>query len=600
MRIRCPDHPARQLLAAAFILLAGMGFLAAAGLGGSPVYAASANSQYSLAGAEYQLYTDKACTVKAKDSGGKNAVLITDENGDSNVLQMAPGTYYAKEIKPGKGYRLDTDEEGKPEVYTIQVSASDTESDPATFTSSEPPAFGIPEFVVFKADTAGAYSYTKLLGAKFTVKYYDVAEKADIKDAEPKDEWTFEAVKKDAPSDKPEGTYMAGFDWQTDEPVSHTHEGSGTFYEVVINGETKRVLPLGWFTIEETEAPPGFWLSDRVCYGHIYQPEAGGDAVTEIEGARMDQRLNVSTLTFTDEPYPSISTTASLQNGNHEVKDTVTYENLITDEKYLFRGWLVDTESGEKVPGSDNEVSLEATEASGQVEMVLNAEQYDGMQGCSLTAFEELYLVRSEGGEEKETLLAEHKDVNDSSQTVGIYQDLKVKKNVTGNLGDLSKEFEYTAEFTGLEPGQSYKVEGFDEKTFNADPEGRATIPLRLMDDGEVAIRQLPKGATYCITEAASDHVAEYKVFSEDMAKKGAKIVNASGSNAEDAAKELATAVETVDLLDGTVVVLWKNNRDLATVTAVRSYIGIWAFGAALTLAGLAVMIVKMMKHTEG
>lgn len=598
MRIRCPDHR-KRLLAPFLILLTGLALLAVSGLKGSPAYAMSANSRYSLAGAQYQLYTDSACTVKARDSGGKNALLTTDENGDSNVLQMAPGTYYAKEIKPGKGYRLDTDEEGKPRVYTIQVSASDTESDPATFTSSEPPEFGIPELMVFKTDTAGAYSYTKLLGAKFTVKYYDVEAKEDIKSAEPKDEWTFEAVKKDAPAGKPEGTYMAGFNWQTDEPVSYTHEGSDAFYEVIINGEAKRVLPLGWFTIEETEAPAGFWLSDKVCYGHIYQPEDGGSAVTEIEGASVDPRLNISTLTFTDEPYPSISTNASLQKGKPEVRDLISYENLITGEKYLFRGWLVDTVSGEKVPGSDGEVSLDAAETSGQVEMVLNAEQYDGMKGHRLTAFEELYLVRNGDGEEKETLLAEHKDLNDSDQTVEICHDVKVKKNVTGNLGDLSKVFEYSAEFTGLEPGQSYKVEGSDEKTFNADPEGRATIPLRLTDDGEVIIRQLPKGATYQVTEAASDHVAEYKLFSEDMAGKGAKIVQASGSNAEDAAKELATAVETVDMADGTIVVLWKNNRDLATVTAVQSYLGIWACGAVLTLAGLAVLLIKMMKHTE-
>ena len=221
------------------------------------------------------------------------------------------------------------------------------------------------------------------------------------------------------------------------------------------------------------------------------------------------------------------------------------------------------------------------------------------MPGHSMTAFEELYIVKEEGGENTEVHLADHKDINDKSQTVEIYQDLKVQKNVTGNLGDLTKEFEYTAEFTGLVPGQPYTVEGYDGKVFIADPSGKAEIPLKLMDDKSVTIKQLPKGARYRITEKASDHVAGFRLFSEDMADKGAKIIQASGSNDEDAAKELATALETVDLMDGTVVVAWENNRDLATLTAVPSYLGIWACAAALLLAGLVMLLIKRKNYRE-
>ena len=553
-------------------------------------YASTANSMYSLSGAQYQLYTDSACTAKAVAANGSNAILTTDENGDSNVLEIKPGTYYAREIKPSRGYRLDAEESGAARVYTIQVTASNTASNPAAFTSSEPPVYGVPDFMVHKTDPAGAYDYTKLLGAKFTVKYYDVDARDKIRDAEPKDQWIFETVKKETP----DGTYIAGFDWQTDEPVSFSHEGTGTFYEVSENGETKRVLPLGWFTIEEAEAPPGFWLSDRICYGHVYQPTEGGDAVTEIEGTSEDPKLKKNTLVFVNRPYPSITTTASLQNCNHEVNDIITYENLVPDANYMFRGWLVDTVTGEKVPGSDGSVALEAgSETSGQVEMILSTDGYDDMEGHSLTAFEELYLIRKEDGKDTEIPIAEHKDINDSSQTVEIFQDLKITKNVTGNLGDLSKVFEYTAEFTGLVPGRSYTVEGYDGKVFNADQSGNATIPLKLMDGRNITIKKLPKGAKYQITEAASDHVAEFKACSEDMADTGATIVLASGSNGEDAAKELSTALETVDIFDGTVVIAWENNRDLATVTAVQSYLGIWALATVLVLAGTAALLIK-------
>ena len=71
-----------------------------------------------------------------------------------------------------------------------------------------------------------------------------------------------------------------------------------------------------------------------------------------------------------------------------------------------------------------------------------------------------LPLVSKTGETDNETLVAEHKDINNKDQTVEVYQDLKVQNNVTGNLGDLKKEFEFTAEFTGLEPGKSYTAEG--------------------------------------------------------------------------------------------------------------------------------------------
>ena len=554
------------------------------------VYAATTNSQYSLSGAEYQLYTDSGCTEKAKSADGSNAILTTDENGDSSILEMAPGTYYAREVRPSRGYRLDVDENGNARVYTIQVTASNTDSDPAIFTSTEPPVYGVPDFTVLKTDPEGAFDYTKLLGAKFTVKYYDVANRDEIAGAEPKDQWTFETVKKDTA----EGGHFAGFDWQSDEPVSFSHEGSGKFYEVSENGVAKRVLPLGWFTIEEVEAPPRFWMSDRICYGHIYQPDEGAEAVTEIEGTNEDPAMQKDTLVFVNQPFPSIYTAAALQDDDLVVKDVINYENLIPGEKYVFRGWLVDTLTGEKVPGSDGSVTIEeCKESSGKTEMPLKTTGYDKMEGHSMTAFEELYQIRKEDGKETELLVAEHKDRNDAGQTVEVWQDIKIMKSVTGNLGDLSKVFEYKAEFTGLAPGETYKVEGYDEKAFNADPSGNATIPLKLMDGRSVVIRKLPKGAKYRITEAASDHIAEFKVYSEDMAEKGARIAQVSGNNGGDVTKDLSTALETVDLPDGTVVIAWENNKDLATLTGVAGLDYTVYAAVLLTLSSIVLAIVR-------
>ena len=62
------------------------------------------NSNYSLAGAVYDVY---------KDSGLTNRVgtLTTDANGTSGTIEnLVPGTYYAKERTAPKGFQLNSDE----------------------------------------------------------------------------------------------------------------------------------------------------------------------------------------------------------------------------------------------------------------------------------------------------------------------------------------------------------------------------------------------------------------------------------------------------------------------------------------------------------
>ena len=88
-------------------------------------------------------------------------------------------------------------------------------------------------------------------------------------------------------------------------------------------------------------------------------------------------------------------------------------------------------------------------------------------------------------------------------------------------------------------------------------------------------------------------------MFSEDMADKGAKIVTEEANNGDEAAKILATAKETVDLFDGTIVVVWENNRDLATLTGVKTYLSIWAAALALVLAGLVMVLARRRRYAS-
>lgn len=65
------------------------------------------NSNYSLAGAVYGIYSDYACT-------GEIGRVTTDSTGHGRKEGLKPGTYYVKEISASPGYELDTN------VYTVQ------------------------------------------------------------------------------------------------------------------------------------------------------------------------------------------------------------------------------------------------------------------------------------------------------------------------------------------------------------------------------------------------------------------------------------------------------------------------------------------------
>ena len=65
-------------------LLLCIGVITASGV----AYAAAGNSQYSLSGTQYQLYTDEACTVEAMDADGISAVLTTDAD-DRACIQIS-------------------------------------------------------------------------------------------------------------------------------------------------------------------------------------------------------------------------------------------------------------------------------------------------------------------------------------------------------------------------------------------------------------------------------------------------------------------------------------------------------------------------------
>ena len=203
-----------------------------------------------------------------------------------------------------------------------------------------------------------------------------------------------------------------------------------------------------------------------------------------------------------------------------------------------------------------------------------------------------------------------------------VTRDVVLKKNVTGNLGDLTKVFEFTITLTGLGSGYTYVTNRAAAETgdmgtveltsvspgtknsgtsFTASESGQATLQVRMKDDDVFVINDLPLTAQYTIREAASDHVAKYGITSSNTStgSEVAVFASAKGTNSTTSNQALTTATETVDRFDNTVTVLFTNNRDLATITGVpgMDYM-VWII-AALLLAAAAVMIRRRQKHYD-
>jgi len=133
------------------------------------------NSCYSLAGAEYSIYTNKSCS-----KGSYFGLIRTDANGlgmygaglDSKGnhvgSDVANKTYYAKETKAPKGYKLDTT------VYTFKDSGKKTVDGVSiySFTCSDKPANDPVTVLLKKQDAKTGQATTRLAGAEFALKYY--------------------------------------------------------------------------------------------------------------------------------------------------------------------------------------------------------------------------------------------------------------------------------------------------------------------------------------------------------------------------------------------------------------------------------------------
>jgi len=200
------------------------------------------NPCYSLEGATYGVYSDSGCTQQV-------GTLTCSASGDSNIIDIAPGTYYVKETKAGKSYALD---EG---IHKVNVSGGQT----ATVNVTDAPQNDPADMLVAKVDAetgkASPLGAGTLAGAEFTVKYYDGFYTQENLPEKATRTWVLK-------TDENGRTSLARVTLDKDK-----YFVSGDSFYTSTNGNI--TLPIGTVTVQETKAPSGYLLSDNSI--HIQQ-----------------------------------------------------------------------------------------------------------------------------------------------------------------------------------------------------------------------------------------------------------------------------------------------------------------------------------------
>ena len=415
-----------------------------------------ANDCYSLAGAEYGVYTDSNCSNKV-------ATLTTNASGNANTVSLNPGRYYVKETKAPKGYFTDS------QVYTADVSGANRESSPVKLSVSDNPANDPMRMLLGKFDGQKTYNgagnlpqgSATLAGAEFTVDYYatlDYKSYDDLKNADvkPMRSWTFST----------DSNGFCSFD------IAHFVSGDAFWYRL----DGTPALPRGTVVIRETKAPMGYVKSDEVSFQKI-QENNSVEGVITYNVPEVAEQVYRSDIEFTKKAdngsehlagVPFKVTSLTTGESHIAVTDENGYFssasswNAHDSKTYTVIGELHDAATGDAVTVNGQAITAEKTftaeDSAGSVTLDYAFDSYD-LKGKTLVVYETLT-------DAKGAKLAEHRDKSDVSQQVTVL----TPKLSTSAVGDADNSKSVTAEgdvtvtdyvrYTGLTAGQTYTLTG--------------------------------------------------------------------------------------------------------------------------------------------
>lgn len=212
------------------------------------------NGCYSLSGAEYGIYTDKACTKKIGS-------ITTNASGYGSYSKYvdASASYYAKETKAPKGYEFDET------VYTFVNSGKKAADGTKIYSFSctdEPVDDPIGIVLQKKNAITGETTSQGLGGAVFSIEYY--AQEID-KDYNVKPGDTAPALD----SKKLKRTWYIETQENGRALLNKNYLADGYNSDEFYYNNNLITIPIGTVVIREEKAPEGYSLSDVVFYRHI-------------------------------------------------------------------------------------------------------------------------------------------------------------------------------------------------------------------------------------------------------------------------------------------------------------------------------------------
>lgn len=233
------------------------------------------NPCYSLQGAEYGVYKTKADATNDKNK--VNTLIIgkydnTEKNKNwSNEIELEAGTYYVKETKAPKGYALN------PNAVKVVIEAGkntwigDKSNDFVDYHQSDPVSvvLGKVDKETNKNKPQGSAS---LAGAEFTVKYYkglfdsDPAKSGQV----PARSWVLK-TDKDGCCELTDSYKVSGDDFFKD-------------------SNNVSAFPIGTVTIQETKAPSGYFINDKVFVEKITS-SGGGENVSTFNEPKVPEKV---------------------------------------------------------------------------------------------------------------------------------------------------------------------------------------------------------------------------------------------------------------------------------------------------------------------
>ena len=286
------------------------------------------NAMYSIVGATFGIFLDQNCSNQI-------GTLTTNENGDTNEVEVTAGTVYIKELSAPKGYKLDTT------VRSLKVEAGKT----AVLNVSDVPKVTETLVDLFKIDMetgkATAQGNAALSGAEFTWHYYDGFYTKDNLPEKATRTWVTKTVA--------EKSSDGSIHYVT--KLSDAYKVSGdAFY---IQNE-KSVLPLGTLTVEETKAPDGYLLDGAYMQA--------GDSTEQIKGMYLTQITEdgeLAVLSGSNQYSVSdqvIRGGVKIQKRDLETKETKAPEGYLTDGAKAIEFSI--TENGKIVDLTDESHSI--------------------------------------------------------------------------------------------------------------------------------------------------------------------------------------------------------------------------------------------------